>query len=88
MSLPRKLKLEDIANRLNGSYVPDVIKGTAAIVIVTVALRMYPMRSGMILSVIARRIRATHQKNYTRIYLDGIPPDLWSVRIPHSKRKE
>ena len=83
--MPRKgyLTRDDLAPKEN--YMGDIARAAALVAVVTVALRFYPLKSGLVFSVLARRIRATSYKQHTLVTIDGVPWSLWSVRIPHKK---
>lgn len=75
----------EVIPRDNESYIADVLKSAALAAIIIIALRMYPLKSGLIFSVLARRMRATTYKRHTLVSIDGLSPSIWSVRIPHKR---
>ena len=91
MRTPQKLSRQELQDALSndphGSYIPDVIKGTVLVAAVVVTLRLYPMKTSALLSVVARRIRFTPTKHPTHISFDGVPYDLFSLGVPHRRTK-
>jgi hypothetical protein len=79
---------EVVTHPLLREYMPDILSVVVFGLVVTVTRLRFPMKSGLLLSVLLRRIRVTPMQQHIFVSIDGLPSFVWSVRIPWRKHND
>lgn len=64
------------------AFMPDILKAVAFVLVLTAIRLQSPIKFGVLLSIVLRRIRVTPTKHHILVSIDGLPTSVWSVRIP------